>query len=149
MTEDLTEQECLEWIESADAFDRAVWSFLMAAWLNKHGSPPNSFHAGTTIMVNVAVTMRAIPGLINSTKEIRALVPPAKVRKFLRVQKRAAFFGDLQERYQRIQEKSGTDAANSWYWSEVLRSLGPLVWNALMQVAGLETLVEFCRRDRS
>jgi hypothetical protein len=36
--------------------------------------------------------------------------------------------GDLEERYRLICKKFGRRRADFWYWSQTVRSLGPIVW---------------------
>lgn len=40
---------------------------------------------------------------------------------------RAFLLGDLEEEFHALREARGQGAADAWYWSQVLRSLGPLV----------------------
>ena len=39
-----------------------------------------------------------------------------------------AIVGDLEERYRLIHKKFGSRRANFWFWTQVLRSLGPIAW---------------------
>jgi hypothetical protein len=39
-----------------------------------------------------------------------------------------ALVGDLEERYQKIHAKFGGRRAHFWYWSQTIRSVGPIVW---------------------
>jgi len=39
-----------------------------------------------------------------------------------------AVVGDLEERYRLIHKKFGRRRANFWYWTQAVRSLGPIVW---------------------
>ena len=47
---------------------------------------------------------------------------------FLDAQNCDALVGDLEERYRIIRKKFGTGRANFWYWSQAIRSVGPIVW---------------------
>jgi hypothetical protein len=61
--------------------------------------------------------------------------------------------GDLEERYRFIRKKFGARRANFWYWTQVIRSVGPIAWAAtktmLKAVSGVAALVEMWRRIRS
>lgn len=39
-----------------------------------------------------------------------------------------ALVGDLDQRYKLIRKKFGKGKANFWYWSQALRSTGPIAW---------------------
>jgi hypothetical protein len=39
-----------------------------------------------------------------------------------------AIVGDLEERYKLIYKKFGKGKADFWYWSQAIRSVGPIVW---------------------
>ena len=47
---------------------------------------------------------------------------------FLDKQNCDAIIGDLEERYKLIQKKFGTLRANFWYWTQAVRSIGPIAW---------------------
>lgn len=47
---------------------------------------------------------------------------------FLDLQNCDALVGDLEERYKLIHKKFGRRHANFWYWTQAVRSLGPIVW---------------------
>lgn len=63
-----------------------------------------------------------------------------------------AIVGDLEERYKLIANKFGQRKANFWYWTQTVRSLGPLAWAALKggvkKLSGLTALFELWRRIR-
>lgn len=46
-----------------------------------------------------------------------------------------ALVGDLEERYQLIHTKFGKHRANFWYWTQALRSVGPIVWAWVQKIA--------------
>ena len=60
--------------------------------------------------------------------------------------------GDLEERYRIIRRKFGTRRAAFWYWTQAIRSVGPIAWLAIKKLTkaatGLATLVEMYRRIR-
>jgi len=39
-----------------------------------------------------------------------------------------ALEGDLEERYRIVKKKFGKRHANFWYWTQTVRSVGPLAW---------------------
>jgi len=39
-----------------------------------------------------------------------------------------ALVGDLEERYRVIRRKFGSRRANFWYWTQAIRSVGPVAW---------------------
>jgi hypothetical protein len=39
-----------------------------------------------------------------------------------------ALVGDLEERYRTIRRKFGKHRADFWYWTQTIRSVGPIVW---------------------
>jgi hypothetical protein len=47
---------------------------------------------------------------------------------FLETQNCDALVGDLEERYRLIFKKFGARKANFWYWTQAIRSVGPIVW---------------------
>lgn len=47
---------------------------------------------------------------------------------FLATEKCGALLGDLEEGYKLIHKKFGPSAANFWYWTQALRSVGPIAW---------------------
>src|SRR5258707_941252 len=40
----------------------------------------------------------------------------------------SALLGDLQERHKVIHKKFGKRRADLWYWTQAIRSVGPIVW---------------------
>ncbi len=46
-----------------------------------------------------------------------------------------ALVGDLEERYRLIHTKFGKRKADFWYWTQALRSVGPIVWAWAKRVA--------------
>ncbi len=72
---------------------------------------------------------------------------------FLDPQNCDALVGDLEERHKLIRKKFGQRRANFWYWTQALRSVGPIVWAAtraaVKRLSGLAALVEAWRRIRS
>jgi len=76
------------------------------------------------------------------------LMPPVNAEflfyLFLDACKCHALVGDLEERYKLIYAKFGARRANFWYWTQALRSVGPIVWTwakkaALKPVLGIIT----------
>src|SRR5208337_2404793 len=61
-----------------------------------------------------------------------------------------ALVGDLEERYKVIRKKFGARRANFWYWTQTIRSVGPIAWAAIKKflkaVSGVAALVEVVRR---
>jgi hypothetical protein len=47
---------------------------------------------------------------------------------FLDPQNCDAIVGDLEDRYKLIYAKFGSHRANFWYWTQAVRSVGPIVW---------------------
>ena len=47
---------------------------------------------------------------------------------FLDTQNCDAIVGDLEERYKLICKEFGARKANFWYWTQAIRSVGPIVW---------------------
>lgn len=47
---------------------------------------------------------------------------------FMTPQNCDAIVGDLEERFKLIHKKFGRRRANFWYWTQAVRSLGPVVW---------------------
>jgi hypothetical protein len=45
-----------------------------------------------------------------------------------------AIVGDLEERYQLIHKKFGPGKANFWYWTQAIRSVGPIAWAWMRKV---------------
>ena len=45
-----------------------------------------------------------------------------------------ALVGDLEERYKLIHKKFGARRANFWYWSQAIRSVGPIAWQWFKQL---------------
>jgi hypothetical protein len=64
-----------------------------------------------------------------------------------------AIVGDLEERYRLIRRKFGSHRANFWYWTQAIRSVGPIAWawakRVMKAVSGIAALVEIYRRIRS
>jgi len=56
--------------------------------------------------------------------------------------------GDLQERLPKMRRKFGLRRARLWYWSQVIRSIGPLGLKALKRLSGIGFLVEMWVRAR-
>lgn len=71
---------------------------------------------------------------------------------FLDAQNCDALVGDLEERYRLIYKKFGQRRANFWYWTQAIRSVGPIVWawmkKVLKTLSGLAALLELYRRIR-
>lgn len=63
-----------------------------------------------------------------------------------------ALVGDLEERHRLILKKFGRGRASFWYWTQAVRSLGPIAWAAIRggvkKLSGLTALVELWRRIR-
>lgn len=63
-----------------------------------------------------------------------------------------ALVGDLNERHRILRKRFGRRKANFWYWVQVLRSVGPIVWVGLMRIvkrmSGLTAVMEMVRRIR-
>jgi hypothetical protein len=72
---------------------------------------------------------------------------------FLDAQNCHAFLGDLEERYRHIHKTVGKRRADFWYWTQAIRSLGPIAWAAtkkmMKSTTGLAALVELYRKVRS
>ena len=72
---------------------------------------------------------------------------------FLDAENCDALVGDLQERHTLIHKKFGQRRADFWYWTQAIRSVGPIVWAAtkkmMKSATGLAALVELYRRIRS
>jgi hypothetical protein len=47
---------------------------------------------------------------------------------FLDAQNCDALVGDLEERYKLIHKKFGKRRTDLWYWTQAIRSVGPIVW---------------------
>jgi hypothetical protein len=64
-----------------------------------------------------------------------------------------AIVGDIEERYKLILIKFGRRRANFWYWTQSIKSVGPIAWRwgstAVKKLSGLAALVELYRRMRS
>lgn len=64
-----------------------------------------------------------------------------------------AIVGDLEERYRIIRRKFGPRRATFWYWTQAIRSVGPIAWAwtkwVMKAVSGIAALVEIYRRIRS
>jgi hypothetical protein len=54
---------------------------------------------------------------------------------FLDAQNCDALVGDLEERFMLIGEKFGQRRANFWYWTQALRSVGPIAWAWVKKVS--------------
>jgi hypothetical protein len=58
--------------------------------------------------------------------------------------------GDLEERYIFIHKNSSPGKANLWYWTQIVRSSGPIVWAAttasLKRAFDVGTMLELCKR---
>jgi hypothetical protein len=63
-----------------------------------------------------------------------------------------ALVGDLNERHRFLRKRFGRRKANFWYWVQVFRSVGPIVWvgsiKILKRLSGLAAAVEMVRRIR-
>jgi hypothetical protein len=63
-----------------------------------------------------------------------------------------ALVGDLEERYGLIRKKFGASRANFWYWTQTIRSVGPIAsaWlkNVLKGATGMTAVIELLRRIR-
>ena len=63
-----------------------------------------------------------------------------------------ALVGDLEERYRIIRKRFGARRANFWYWTQVIRSVGPIAWAAtkklLKAASGVAAALEIWRRIR-
>lgn len=72
---------------------------------------------------------------------------------FLDAQNCDAIVGDLEERYRIIGRKFGKRRADFWYWTQAIRSVGPIAWAALQRlvkgVSGIAALLELYRKIRS
>ena len=59
-------------------------------------------------------------------------MPPSKAEflfyLFMTPQNCDAIVGDLEERYRLIRKKFGKRRADFWYWTQAMRSLGPVAW---------------------
>jgi hypothetical protein len=67
---------------------------------------------------------------------------------FLSKKDSEAVAGDLEERWRKIKKKFGNGRANFWYWTQVIRSIGPFAWAAMKRVSGLLALLEMWRKLR-
>lgn len=54
---------------------------------------------------------------------------------FLDAQNCDAIVGDLEERYNLIRKKFGQRRADFWYWTQAVRSAGPIIWVWTKRVA--------------
>jgi hypothetical protein len=74
----------------------------------------------------------ALRQLDSRKKELTAALPPSTPEFFLYLFMTPAncdaLVGDLEERYKLIRKKFGRRRANFWYWTQTVRSLGPIVW---------------------
>jgi hypothetical protein len=61
---------------------------------------------------------------------------------FLDAQNCDALVGDLEERYRLIRKKFGQRRANFWYWTQAIRSVGPIAW-AWMKKVALKPVIGF------
>ncbi len=57
-----------------------------------------------------------------------------------------AIVGDLEECYACVHRKCGKRPADLWYWSQAIRSVGPIIWATVKKRLGLAALVELYRR---
>jgi hypothetical protein len=54
---------------------------------------------------------------------------------FLESQNCDALVGDLEERFRLIHAKFGIRRASLWYWTQAVRSAGPIVWASVKKLA--------------
>lgn len=80
---------------------------------------------------------RALSLLIKKMKRgdedlVQPVEPPSSTQYlfyfFLDAKTCDALVGDLEERYKLILKKFGKHHANFWYWSQAIRSTGPIAW---------------------
>ena len=151
--------------------------FFAVAWLVRHfsiaGVPADLALAIAAALIIASMGSSTIPALVEHWRSESDVLPALTVRRF-RVQKPPltpplnaeflfylflsptesdAFLGDLEERYGFILNKFGRRSADFWYWVQVIRSLGPIVWAATKRVVrssfGVAGLLEIWRRIRS
>jgi len=92
----------------------------------------------------------ALDGLDNLSPKEPSPKPPTNaeylLHLFLRGDERDALIGDLIERYVGKHERFGERRAKVWFYSEVLRSLWPLLKRFLAKASGFIALGEWIRR---
>jgi hypothetical protein len=61
----------------------------------------------------------------------------------------AALLGDLEEKFNRNIESRGVRRARALYWSEALRSIGPILWAKAKKLGVIAVIAEMWRRTHS
>jgi hypothetical protein len=99
-------------------------------------------HIRSFLIVDRAIVLEELPGIrpsINLPQRPAPIAPPTNAHFLLRLalpaQHRDAVIGDLNEEYASVMlPRFGTRRANFWYWSQVARSISPLMARRLFQV---------------
>jgi hypothetical protein len=148
-------------------FDRSFWisffSIAIVSWILSYGTTSVAHKlglAGTNIEFGL-VLGGSVASIFIASKLVKIVTayggsikgrPPLNAQflfyLFLEAQNCDAMVGDLEERYRLIHKKFGHRRAAFWYWTQVIRSVGPIVWAAIRKLSGLAALVELYRRIR-
>jgi hypothetical protein len=121
----------------------SVWSKIVAVLAL--GTTLTRFHLGSVAYLRSAFSIQAG----NSAPPVNAQF---LFYLFLDAKNCDALVGDLEERYKLIFKKFGASRANFWYWTQAIRSVGPIVWKwtkaVMKRLSGLAALLEIWRRIR-
>jgi hypothetical protein len=93
------------------------------------------FHSLTKIKESDLTDFARLSGQIGSRLDHPPLNAEFLFYLFMKPKDCDAIVGDLEERYRSIRKKFGVRRANFWYWSQTIRSVGPIVWQWLTKLA--------------
>lgn len=114
-----------------------------------------SHSAGATGHENSSLAPRKVVSVVFEGKPSipTTLVPPINaefiLHIFLKRDELDAVVGDLLEKYKKIWERFGPRRAKFWFYSEIARSLWPLLKRLVVRAGGLIALGEWIRRHVS
>ena len=106
--------------------------FVIGRWTPPY---PLYLHAASVVTLVVSIFLyRWTTSVPHAARSTRSFLETAPVNAeflfylFITSENCDALVGDLEERYRLIRRKFGQRRADFWYWTQALRSVGPIVW---------------------